>query len=101
MPSVPASGPTSLRGRVETVSRPILTRLHTLPRLLVPAGTLLLIVVGAFAPMPYALAAFVLLFLFIAWIAYLSWPVVPVSGRLMRLAMLALVAVLAVVRSSS
>jgi hypothetical protein len=82
---------------VETASRPVLARLHALPRLLIPLGTVVLIAVGAFAPTPLALVAFAVLFVFIAWIAYLSWPAVPFSGRLMRLAMLALIVVLAVV----
>jgi hypothetical protein len=97
MSSAPSSRPPSLRAQVETASRPVLARLHALPRLLIPLGTVVLIAVGAFAPAPLALVAFAVLFLFIAWIAYLSWPAVPFSGRLMRLAMLALIVVLAVV----
>lgn len=93
MPSQP-----NVRSQVETVSRPILARLHALPRVLVPIGTLALVAVGAFAPMPIALIAFAIVLVFIAWIAYLSWPVVPVSGRLMRLAMLVLLVVLAATR---
>ncbi|GAA2109643.1 hypothetical protein GCM10009841_31100 [Microlunatus panaciterrae] len=88
----------TFRQQVETRSRPALARLHEQPRLLIPLATLVLIALGAFAPMPYALAAFALVFAFIAWIAYLSWPVVPLSGRLMRLAMLALICVLAATR---
>jgi hypothetical protein len=101
MSSTPTSRPDPLRARVETVSRPVLARLHALPRLLVPVSTLVLIAVGAFAPAPVSLLAFALLFLFVAWIAYLSWPVVPASGRVMRLAMLLLIVVLAVVRYRS
>ena len=95
MPSAPTSRPVTLRARIETASRPVLARLHGLPRLLIPLCTLLLVVVGAFAPTPVAVLAFTVLFLFIAWIAYLSWPAVPVGGRLSRLAMLALILVLA------
>ncbi|MET0694817.1 MAG: DUF6703 family protein [Propionibacteriaceae bacterium] len=98
MSSAPTSQPGSLRTRIERTSRPLLVRLHALPRLLTPAATLVLIALGAFASVPIALAAFVVLFLFIAWIAYLSWPVVPTSGRLLRAAMLVLIIVLAVLR---
>ena len=98
MPSAPTSPPSSLRAQVETASRPILARLHALPRLLVPLGTLVLVAIGAFAPAPVALLAFAVVFLFIAWIAYLSWPAVPISGRLMRLAMLVMIVVLALSR---
>jgi hypothetical protein len=98
MPPAPPTRPVTLRSQVEATSRPLLARLHALPRLLIPLGTLLLVVVGAFAPAPVASVAFAVLFCFIAWIAYLSWPAVPVSGRLMRLAMLALIVVLAALR---
>lgn len=76
----------------------MLAQLHALPRLLVPAGTVVLIAIGAFAPLPYALLAFGVLFAFIAWIAYLSWPIVAFSGQLMRLAMLVLIVTLAASR---
>jgi hypothetical protein len=96
-----APQPRSVRSRIELASRGMLTRLHKLPRLLVPAGTVLLIAIGAFAPLPLALVAFVVLFVFIAWVGYLSWPVVTLSGRLMRIAMLVLVVVLATLRSQT
>lgn len=88
----------TLRQQVEAKSRPLLTRLHALPRLLIPLATVALIAIGAFTPMPYALVAFAIIFCFIAWIAYLSWPVVSTGARLMRLAMLALIVVLAATR---
>lgn len=94
----PQPRPAPLRTRIERVSRPVLTRLHALPRLLVPAATLVLIALGAFAPPALALVAFALLFVFIAWIAFLSWPVVPTSGRVTRVGMLVLIAVLAGLR---
>ena len=98
MSSTPTSRPTTSRSRIEAASRPVLARLHALPRLLVPLGTLVLVAIGAFAPVPVALLAFAVVFLFIAWIAYLSWPAVPISGRLMRLAMLVMIVVLALSR---
>jgi hypothetical protein len=98
MSSAHPTRPRPLRTQIESVSRPVLARLHALPRLLIPLATIVLIAVGAFAPAPLALAAFGLLFLFIAWIAYLSWPVVPVSGRVMRLFMLVLIVALALLR---
>lgn len=91
-------GQRTLRSQVESASRPLLLRLHALPRLLIPIGTLVLIGIGAFTPMPYALIAFGIAFVFVAWIAYLAWPAVPWSGRLIRLAMLALLVALAAVR---
>ncbi|HEX8511221.1 MAG TPA: DUF6703 family protein [Propionibacteriaceae bacterium] len=101
MSSARGTRPRPLRLRIESASRPLLARLHALPRLLIPLATIVLIAVGAFAPAAPALVAFALLFLFIAWIAYLSWPVVTVSGRVMRLFMLVLIVALALLRFGS
>lgn len=88
-------GSATLRSRIEAVSRPLLVRLHRMPGFVVPMVTVLLFAVGALAPVPIAMAALVLAFVFIAWIGYLSWPAVNTSGRLLRLAMLTLIVVLA------
>lgn len=79
------------RTQVEQASRPLLVRLHALPRPVVPILTLVLVGVGALAPTPVALAALAIVFCFVAWIAYLSWPAVPASGRALRVIMLALI----------
>lgn len=79
------------RTQVEQVSRPLLVRLHALPRPVVPIATLVLVAVGALAPTPVALVALAIVFCFVAWIAYLSWPAVPTSGRVLRVVMLALI----------
>jgi hypothetical protein len=97
--TVPSNPPTSaLRRQVEGVSRPILVRLSALPRPVVLIGTLGLVVIGMLAPLPVALVALAIVFLFVAWIGYLSWPVVGTGGRFARIAMLALVLVLAWLR---
>lgn len=93
--SSPQSRPGTFRHQVESVSRPLLVRLHQQPRLVVPIVTVVLVVVGVLAPVPVALVSLAVIFVFIAWIGYISWPAVPVGGRLMRIAMLALVVVLA------
>ena len=82
--------PESPRHRVEQASRPLLTRLHALPRGVIPVATLLLAVVGLFAPAAVALPALSVILAFIGWISYLSWPVITLGGRLVRLAMLGL-----------
>ena len=74
MPAVPAP-PEAFRIRVERVSRPALIRLQRLPKLLVPLGTVLLVLVGVLAPLPVGLVALAVVWFFVAWIAYLSWPV--------------------------
>lgn len=96
MSSAAAGG--SLRTRVEDVSRPLLTRLHALPSILVPLGTVALIAVGVLAPLPVGLVALALVLAFVGWIAYLSWPVSSLGGRLWRLVIVALIVTLGVVR---
>lgn len=88
----------TFRQSLERVSRPALVRLTALPRFLIPVATLALVAVGAFAPLPVAVAAFALVFLFISWITYLSWTAVTTGGKVLRVAMLALIVVLAVTR---
>lgn len=87
-----------LRTRVEDVSRPLLTRLHALPQLTVPLGTVVLIAIGVLAPLPVGLVALGLVLAFVGWIAYLSWPATNVGGKLWRVLIVALLITLAVVR---
>ncbi|CAA9339441.1 MAG: hypothetical protein AVDCRST_MAG61-3391 [uncultured Friedmanniella sp.] len=96
MPASPST-PT-LRASVERSSRPLLLRLHGLPRAVVPLGTVVLVLVGVLAPRAVGLLALTLVGLFVGWIAYLSWPAVSASGRLVRVAMVALVVALALTR---
>jgi uncharacterized protein DUF6703 len=96
-----ASASTGTRKQIEDASRPTLVKLSSLPRLVVPLGTLVLVVLGLFAPLPIALPALALVFFFFAWIAYLSWPVVPTGGRVLRGVMLGLVIAMAASRFGS
>ena len=96
MPARPAT-PT-LRASVERTSRPLLLRLHALPRAVVPLGTVVLVLVGVLAPPAVGVVALTVVGLFVGWIAYLSWPAVSASGRLLRVVMVALVAALALTR---
>jgi hypothetical protein len=88
----------TLRTSVERTSRPMLLRLHALPRAVVPLGTVVLVLVGVLAPPTVGVFALTVVALFVAWIAYLSWPAVSASGRLLRLAMVGLVVALALTR---
>jgi hypothetical protein len=90
--------PPSTRARIERASMPLLTKLHSLPRALVPLGTLVLVAVAAFAPQPVATIALMVVLAFVGWIAHLSWPVVTTSGRLLRICMLVLLVGLGVAR---
>jgi hypothetical protein len=97
MPAGTSATPT-LRQQVERTSKPLLLRLHQLPRAVVPLGTVVLVLVGVLAPPAVGLVALAAVALFVAWIAYLSWPIVSGTGRLLRLVMVALVVVLALSR---
>ena len=97
MPATPGP-PDRLRTQVERVSRPALIRLQRVPKLLVPLGTVALVLVGVLAPLPVGLTALTVVWLFVAWIAYLSWPVVGTGGRVLRVFMLLLLAGLAATR---
>lgn len=96
--SSPTVSSSRLRTRVEEVSRPLLLRLHALPRMVVPLFTVLLVAVTALAPLPYAWIAAVLALALVGWIGYLSWPVATAGGKVMRIVMLLLVLGLAASR---
>ena len=96
MPAGPST-PT-LRASVERTSRPLLLRLHALPRAVVPLSTVVLVLAGVLAPPAVGVFALTVVALFVSWIAYLSWPVVSASARLLRVAMVALVVALALSR---
>jgi hypothetical protein len=96
MPAGPRT-PT-LRASVERTTRPLLLRLHALPRVVVPLGTVALVAVGALAPPVVGLVALLVVALFVLWISYLSWPVVPPSGRVVRVVMVGLVVALGLTR---
>jgi hypothetical protein len=88
----------SSRKQIEDLSRPTLVKLSAMPKLVVPLGTLVLVVLGLFAPLPIALPALGLVFIFFLWIAYLSWPVVSTGGKVLRGVMLGLVVAMAASR---
>ena len=90
--------PSSTRRQIEKASRSTLVRLSSLPKPVVPLGTLVLVALGLFAPLPIAIPALALVFLFFVWIAYLSWPVVSTGGKVLRGVMLGLVIAMAATR---
>ncbi len=96
MPAGPATP--SLRASVERSTRPLLLRLHALPRPVVPLATVVLVAVGVLAPQAVGLLALAVVALFVVWISYLSWPVVTNAGRAVRVVMVGLVVALALTR---
>ena len=67
-----------------TRSEVVLARLHTLPRLTVPALVLVLTVAGLLAPPAIGVPCLVILATFLGWLASLAWPKLDPTGRLLR-----------------
>jgi hypothetical protein len=86
------------RQRVERASAPVLVLFHQLPRVVFGALPLLLLVLGAFLPVPVALVCLILALLLLGWLAYLSWPRAQGGQKVMRLFVPALVIAIAVLR---
>ncbi|MDX6260769.1 MAG: hypothetical protein QOH84_2457 [Kribbellaceae bacterium] len=86
MSSTPSSQPVSpLRARITKASYPIVARLHAMPKLTLPGITLVLALIGVFAPIGVGIPALILLALLLAWLGFLSWPVVTTGARGMRI----------------
>ena len=86
MSSTPSSQPVSpLRARITKASYPIVARLHAMPKLTLPGITLVLALIGVFAPVGVGIPALLLLALLLAWLGFLSWPVVSTGARGMRI----------------
>jgi hypothetical protein len=62
-----------------------------LPRIVVSALVVLVMVVGLVGPPAIALLAFAILVVFIGWLAYLAWPSLDPRGKVIRALMLVLV----------
>ena len=92
MPGQAPASRSPFRISVENASRGLLTRLHGLPRLLIPLLTGVLFAAGVLGPPVIGIVALAVILVFVSWLAYLSWPVVSVGGRLMRLLLVVLVA---------
>jgi hypothetical protein len=87
-----------LRQRITKVSYPYVAKLHAAPKLTLPGITLVLALVGVFAPVPVGVPALVLLALLLGWLAFLSWPVVTQGPRLLRIFSILVILLFAVSR---
>lgn len=86
MSSASSSQPVSpLRARITKASYPVVARLHGMPKLTLPGITLVLALIGVFAPIGVGVPALVLLALLLGWLGFLSWPVVTTGARGMRI----------------
>jgi hypothetical protein len=67
------------------LSYPAVAKLHEMPKLTLPGITLVLALIGVFAPVAAGLPALILLALLLAWLGFLSWPVVSNGQRAIRI----------------
>ena len=102
MSSTPSSQPVSpLRARITKASYPIVAKLHAMPKLTLPGLTLVLALVGVFAPIAVGIPSLILLALLLAWLGFLSWPVVTNGARGMRIFSVLVIILFAVSRIAS
>lgn len=90
VPPVPPPTAPGLRGAVERRSAPLLTWLTQRSKLLLPFGSLALLMGGFLLPVPVAVPMLVLLLALVGWLTYLSWPAVQGGARVVRVATLVL-----------
>jgi hypothetical protein len=74
-----------LRQRITKISYPYVAKLHGMPKLTLPGITLVLALIGVFAPVPAAVPALLLLALLLAWLGFLSWPVIAGGAKFFRI----------------
>jgi hypothetical protein len=97
--SSPSGQPVSpLRQRITKFSYPYVAKLHAAPKLTLPGITLVLALVGVFAPVTVGVVALVLLALLLGWLAFLSWPAVTTGPRFLRIFSIVLILLFAVSR---
>jgi hypothetical protein len=89
----PAPPPTApgLRGAVERRSAPLLSWFSAQPKLLLPLGSLGLLLGGFILPPVVAVPMLLLLAAIVGWLTYLSWPAVSGGGRAVRVVTVLLV----------
>ncbi len=75
---------TPFRKKVEVLSTPILLKINSWPRVIVPIGLLAFLLVGLFVPGTVGGFFILLVGLFVGWLLYLSWPLLTPSSRLFR-----------------
>ncbi|HWG93919.1 MAG TPA: DUF6703 family protein [Mycobacteriales bacterium] len=90
-PAVPPPTAPGLRGAVERRSAPVLTWLSVQPKLLLPLGSLALLMGGFLAPPVLAVPMLLVLLAVMTWLTFLSWPAVQGGGRVVRVATVLLI----------
>jgi hypothetical protein len=88
-----------LRARITKASYPYIARLHAMPKVTLPVVSMLLVLLGAFAPPAVSVPALLLLALLLGWLGFLSWPVVSKGNRLLRLFAVLVIVFFAITRA--
>lgn len=96
-PSLP---PSPWRASLAAASRPLLTRLVRLPRLVVPVVLAALLLAGLLLPEPWGALPLLVVVAFLGWLLALSWPQLRPGPRALRLVAVALLLGVAVSRLS-
>ena len=100
-PAVPVVTHSALRKSVTDASAPLLLRIHSLNKFLVPVLIAALMLLGLVLPPPFAGMSLSVVCLFIGWLMYLSWPLLDPRSKLIRsIVLIILVAATAVKYSS-
>jgi hypothetical protein len=90
----PAGRPVVAPGKVMLATAPLLARVGTLPKALLPVVTAILVLVGLALGGPVGLVCLLVVATFLGWLLAAFWPITPGPGRVLRtLAIVALVAV--------
>lgn len=74
-----------MRKAITEASAPVLLRIHTFPKFLVPALIAGLMVLALFLDGVVAGVCLTIVALFIGWLMYLSWPLLDGRSRIVRL----------------
>lgn len=98
VPAGAHSRSSATRTQVNRRSYGLLSRLHAMPRWIVPAFTVALVLAGMFSPPVIGGLCLLVVAAFLLWLAYLAWPELPRSGRFSRLLIIGIVAGVAIAR---
>ncbi|GIH81226.1 DUF6703 family protein [Planobispora longispora] len=88
-------GATGLRQKIERLSAAPMVFLFQLPRWIVPAVLVILLLAGFALPSFWGGLAALVVAAFVVWLAYMSWPSLSFKGRILRVALLTFLLLLA------
>jgi hypothetical protein len=89
---------TSLRGRFEDFSRPILLRMQAMPGFLIPVTLGILLFFGLTLNATWSGILLILIALFLFWLTAVSWPRITTGSRILRVVVDVAVLVLGVLK---